>query len=167
MPTGGMSSSRLKVQSLSAVVAPVTTISNTPLDLRPSNTQGILQQLQSDDEALQLDGLNQLNELLAVSMEDSLSIFPVESLVPVLVSPRTSTQAPPGPACPQRLACPGELMLMQLHCAGPAAAVRSQPRHHAAGSAGTDLPRGCAPSILFIHCASWGCPRFLRAPAQH
>ena len=121
MPTGGMSTSRLKVQSLSAGVALVTRVANTPLDLRPSNTQGILQQLQSDDEALQLDGLNQLNELLAVSMEDSLSMFPVESLVPVLVSILTSNEPPS--SCISWLASAGELMLMQLHCAGPAAAV--------------------------------------------
>lgn len=62
-----------------------------------SLSQGILTQLSSDDESVQLDGLNQLNELLAISMEDSLSVFPVEQLVPVLVShtlPHASLLAP-------------------------------------------------------------------------
>lgn len=49
--------------------------------------QGILVQLRQDeDEVAQLDALNQLNELLSISSEESLSIFPVEQLVPVLVS---------------------------------------------------------------------------------
>ena len=51
-------------------------------------SQGILVQLQQDDdEVAQLEALNQLNELLSISSEESLSIFPVEQLVPVLVSP--------------------------------------------------------------------------------
>lgn len=48
--------------------------------------QSILSQLRSEDESLQLDALNQLNELLAVSMADSLGLYPVEQLIPVLVS---------------------------------------------------------------------------------
>ncbi len=48
--------------------------------------QGFLVQLrQDDDEAAQLDALSQLNELLSISNEESLSVFPVEQLVPVLV----------------------------------------------------------------------------------
>lgn len=48
--------------------------------------QGFLVQLrQDDDEAAQLDALSQLNELLSISSEESLSVFPVEQLVPVLV----------------------------------------------------------------------------------
>ena len=47
--------------------------------------QSILTQLRSEDESLQLDALNQLNELLAVSMADSLGLYPVEQLIPVLV----------------------------------------------------------------------------------
>lgn len=47
--------------------------------------QSILSQLRSEDESLQLDALNQLNELLAVSMADSLGLYPVEQLIPVLV----------------------------------------------------------------------------------
>ena len=50
--------------------------------------QGILMQLrQEDNEVQQLDGLGQLCELLSVSTEESLSVFPVEQLAPVLVSP--------------------------------------------------------------------------------
>lgn len=48
--------------------------------------QSILVQLRQDDEMQQLDGLGQLCELLSVSTEESLSVVPVESLVPVLVS---------------------------------------------------------------------------------
>ncbi len=48
--------------------------------------QGFLVQLrQDDDENAQLDALSQLNELLSISNEESLSVFPVEQLVPVLV----------------------------------------------------------------------------------
>lgn len=48
--------------------------------------QGILVQLrQEDNEVQQLDGLSQLCELLCVATEESLSIFPVEQLAPVLV----------------------------------------------------------------------------------
>ena len=47
--------------------------------------QSILSQLRSEDESLQLDALSQLNELLAVSMADSLGLYPVEQLIPVLV----------------------------------------------------------------------------------
>jgi hypothetical protein len=48
--------------------------------------QGFLVQLrQDDDEGVQLEALGQLNELLAISNEESLSVFPVEQLVPVLV----------------------------------------------------------------------------------
>lgn len=55
---------------------------------RAALSQGILVQLQQDDdEVAQLEALNQLNELLSISSEESLSIFPVEQLVPVLVSP--------------------------------------------------------------------------------
>ena len=57
--------------------------------------QGILVQLRQDeDEVAQLDALNQLNELLSISSEESLSIFPVEQLVPVLVR-----SAPVQPCC--------------------------------------------------------------------
>ena len=45
-----------------------------------------MQLRQDEDEVAQLDALNQLNELLSISSEESLSIFPVEQLVPVLVS---------------------------------------------------------------------------------
>lgn len=51
----------------------------------PTELQSVLTQLKSDDESLQLDALNQLNELLAVSMADSLGLYPVEQLIPVLV----------------------------------------------------------------------------------
>jgi hypothetical protein len=40
---------------------------------------------QDDDEIVQLEALSQLNELLSISNEESLSVFPVEQLVPVLV----------------------------------------------------------------------------------
>lgn len=55
--------------------------------------QGFLVQLRQDDnETAQLDALSQLNELLSISNEESLSVFPVEQLVPVLVrSFRTMT----------------------------------------------------------------------------
>ncbi|KAK9798991.1 hypothetical protein WJX73_009807 [Symbiochloris irregularis] len=48
--------------------------------------KSILVQLRQDDEIQQLDGLGQLCELLSVSTEESLSVVPVESLVPVLVN---------------------------------------------------------------------------------
>ena len=52
--------------------------------------QGFLVQLrQDDDENAQLEALSQLNELLSISNEECLSVFPVEQLVPVLV--RAST----------------------------------------------------------------------------
>ncbi|KAK9826455.1 hypothetical protein WJX81_000175 [Elliptochloris bilobata] len=51
-----------------------------------SRLKGILVQLRQDeDEVAQLEALNQLNELLSISSEESLTIFPVEQLVPVLV----------------------------------------------------------------------------------
>ena len=51
----------------------------------------------------QLDGLGQLCELLSVSTEESLSVFPVEQLAPVLVRPlvprdaMSATQSVPAP----------------------------------------------------------------------
>ncbi|CAL8468108.1 g7647 [Coccomyxa elongata] len=54
--------------------------------LSSAQLKGFLVQLrQDDDEAAQLDALSQLNELLSISNEESLSVFPVEQLVPVLV----------------------------------------------------------------------------------
>ena len=47
--------------------------------------QGFLVQLRDDDENVQLEALSQLNELLSISNEESLSVFPVEQLVPLLV----------------------------------------------------------------------------------
>ena len=47
--------------------------------------QGILIQLKAEDEMMQLEGLNDLNNFLSVSMEDALSACPVEQLVPTLV----------------------------------------------------------------------------------
>lgn len=44
-----------------------------------------MQLRQDDNETAQLDALSQLNELLSISNEESLSVFPVEQLVPVLV----------------------------------------------------------------------------------
>jgi hypothetical protein len=49
--------------------------------------QAILTQLKAEDEIMQLDGLNELNNFLSVSMEESLAACPVEQLVPVLVTP--------------------------------------------------------------------------------
>ncbi len=40
---------------------------------------------EGDDETAQLAALNELCELLAVSSEDALSMFPIDTLVPVLV----------------------------------------------------------------------------------
>ena len=48
---------------------------------------------EGDGEGAQLAALSELCELLAVSSEDSLSMFPIDSLVPVLVRAR-------GPAMP-------------------------------------------------------------------
>ena len=42
---------------------------------------------EGDDETAQLAALNELCELLAVSSEDALSMFPIDTLVPVLVRP--------------------------------------------------------------------------------
>ena len=57
--------------------------------------QGFLVQLrQDDDEVVQLEALSQLNELLSISNEESLSVFPVEQLVPVLVRIDPESPAP-------------------------------------------------------------------------
>ena len=49
--------------------------------------QGLIVQLkQEDDEMSQLDALTQLNELLSISNEESLSMFPLDHLIPTLVS---------------------------------------------------------------------------------
>ena len=49
-------------------------------------TQSIMLALrEGDDETAQLAALNELCELLAVSSEDALSMFPVDTLVPILV----------------------------------------------------------------------------------
>ena len=42
---------------------------------------------EGDDETAQLAALNELCELLAVSSEDALSMFPIDTLVPILVRP--------------------------------------------------------------------------------
>ena len=48
--------------------------------------QALLVQLkQEDDEMSQLDALGQLNELLSISNEESLSMFPLDQLIPTLV----------------------------------------------------------------------------------
>ena len=53
--------------------------------------QGLIVQLkQEDDEMSQLDALSQLNELLSISNEESLSMFPLDHLIPTLVSNTTS-----------------------------------------------------------------------------
>ena len=44
-----------------------------------------MQLKQEDDEMSQLDALTQLNELLAISNEESLSLFPLDQLIPALV----------------------------------------------------------------------------------
>ena len=56
----------------------------------------MVQLRQDDDEVVQLEALSQLNELLSISNEESLSVFPVEQLVPVLVRCDLSC-LPPGP----------------------------------------------------------------------
>ena len=38
----------------------------------------------------QLDALSQLNELLSISNEESLSMFPLDQLIPILVSAKPS-----------------------------------------------------------------------------
>ena len=49
--------------------------------------QAIISQLrQDDDPVVQQEALTQLCELLSVSSEEALSMLPVESLVPILVS---------------------------------------------------------------------------------
>ena len=40
---------------------------------------------EADDEAAQLTALHELCEMLAISSEEALSIFPVDQLIPVLV----------------------------------------------------------------------------------
>lgn len=44
-----------------------------------------MQLKQEDDEMSQLDALGQLNELLSISNEESLSLFPLDQLIPTLV----------------------------------------------------------------------------------
>lgn len=46
---------------------------------------------QSDDEGAQLSSLTELCELLSISTEESLTTFPVEQVVPLLVSMHSST----------------------------------------------------------------------------
>ena len=54
--------------------------------------QRILAQLrQEDNEVQHIDALGQLCELLSVSTEESLSMLPVESLAPILVSNQIRT----------------------------------------------------------------------------
>ena len=53
--------------------------------------QGLIAQLkQEDDEMSQLDALTQMNELLSISNEESLSMFPLDQLIPTLVSTTSS-----------------------------------------------------------------------------
>ena len=63
--------------------------------------QGLLVQLkQDDDEMSQLDALGQLNELLSISNEESLSMFPLDQLIPTLVGgmPWPPMLPPPPPS---------------------------------------------------------------------
>ena len=58
--------------------------------------QGLLVQLkQDDDEMSQLDALGQLNELLSISNEESLSMFPLDQLIPTLVGMHALTRHAP------------------------------------------------------------------------
>ncbi len=53
--------------------------------------QAIISQLRQDDDSIvQQEALTQLCELLSVSSEEGLSMLPVESLVPLLVSPSST-----------------------------------------------------------------------------
>ena len=42
---------------------------------------------EADDEGAQLTALHELCETLAISTEESLSVFPVDQLIPILVPP--------------------------------------------------------------------------------
>jgi hypothetical protein len=42
---------------------------------------------EADDETSQLTALHELCETLAISTEESLSVFPVDQLIPILVQP--------------------------------------------------------------------------------
>ena len=60
--------------------------------------QGLLVQLKQDnDEMSQLDALGQLNELLSISNEESLSMFPLDQLIPTLVGGTPSSNMLPHP----------------------------------------------------------------------
>ena len=69
---------------------------------------------EGDDENAQLAALSELCELLAVSSEDALAMVPVDSLVPVLVRPRSSgagtclTARAPPPDTPKPPSVPRE-----------------------------------------------------------
>lgn len=56
------------------------------------SVQSILVLLKGEDTESQLDGLHQLNDLLSVAMEDTLSMSPIDQLVPLLV--RVSLHSP-------------------------------------------------------------------------
>ncbi len=49
-----------------------------------------MQLKQEDDEMSQLDALGQLNELLSISNEESLSLFPLDQLIPTWSVPYPS-----------------------------------------------------------------------------
>lgn len=56
-----------------------------------------MQLKQEDDEMSQLDALSRLNELLSISNEESLSMFPLDQLIPTLV--RSTTDHKREPLC--------------------------------------------------------------------
>jgi E3 ubiquitin-protein ligase TRIP12 len=78
-----------------------------------SPPQGIINTLkQAEDETSQLSALTDLCELLSISTEDTMAIFPVEQVVPLLVRPRGGSscvcppsQAPPWQAGPAPSCC--------------------------------------------------------------
>ena len=91
------------------------------------HVQGLLVQLkQEDDEVSQLDALGQLNELLSISNEESLSMFPLDQLIPTLVggmpcsnllphphAAHSHTRMPPG--CRSRHKCETQVLCCQRH----------------------------------------------------
>ena len=122
--------------------------------------QRIVAQLRQDDDEVQhVDALGQLCELLSVSTEDSLSMLPVETLAPTLVSLTSLLLG----ACSSLKQGHAECQLP----AGGHAEQGAQPGHHAAGSSCTDLHGRRDALLLPRNCAAWGCAGLLCAPAGH
>jgi hypothetical protein len=87
IPGAGMSGSRIKVCSSSQGTPQPRVRRQDGAHLLLFDAQGIINNLkQAGDESSQLTALTDLCELLSISTEDTMTVFPVEQVVPLLVS---------------------------------------------------------------------------------